>query len=361
MSSQEATNILNLNSLRGSLEDKELYYWYTYVMNVIKDVKVSTSSLSDQQPEKSSKNLIELVVGVPMVTTIEASDWRVDFSISSASPQQSSSLVCRLMLASMSSFLQSHLTPKGSVRLNDLYLYVPGLPPKGHNKPSFIEDDPTVLPSTHRHIWGRVVAIGNCFAEISKEECPDDNERDHPICLQFTTSSVSAECSVELCRSIHTLAVYVKEQYPSLLSPTPAGGPGRDSFYLHLLEKCKITLKSTNVTAFLSDTSGGSKLLAILHTDGVFVENSTKTFTNQLQSCKALTLQLFGAVASCEILEDQGKVGTTSGKHMAGLVSLNHFYSYSPACLCKICQKDWWRRLPLPSLWITKNLWYVRT
>ena len=56
------------------------------------------------------------------------------------------------------------------MRLEDTYLHVPGYHPSSSDSSVFRQrpDDPTVLPSLHRHHWGHLLALGNLTLKIEK-------------------------------------------------------------------------------------------------------------------------------------------------------------------------------------------------
>ena len=55
--------------------------------------------------------------------------------------------------------------------MSDSYLHVPGYHPTVDN-PSFFDqriDDPSVLPSLHQHLWGRVASLGRLTLQMEKK------------------------------------------------------------------------------------------------------------------------------------------------------------------------------------------------
>ena len=57
------------------------------------------------------------------------------------------------------------------MRVSDTYLHVPGFHPSINN-PVFFEqrvDDPSVLPSLHKHLWGRLASLGCLTLQLEKK------------------------------------------------------------------------------------------------------------------------------------------------------------------------------------------------
>lgn len=60
---------------------------------------------------------------------------------------------------------------RASVRVEDAYVHVPGYHPTLDN-PTFYQqrtDNPRVLPSLHKHLWGRVASLGSLILKAEKE------------------------------------------------------------------------------------------------------------------------------------------------------------------------------------------------
>ena len=60
---------------------------------------------------------------------------------------------------------------RASLRIEDTYIHVPGYHPTIDNPTFFRQrtDDPTVLPSLHKHLWGRVASLGSLILKAEKE------------------------------------------------------------------------------------------------------------------------------------------------------------------------------------------------
>ena len=58
-----------------------------------------------------------------------------------------------------------------SVRVEDTYLHVPGYHPTIDNPAFFHQraDNPRILPSLHRHLWGRVASLGSLILKAETE------------------------------------------------------------------------------------------------------------------------------------------------------------------------------------------------
>ena len=60
---------------------------------------------------------------------------------------------------------------RASLRVTDSYIHVPGFHPTVDN-PSFFHqrvDDPSVLPSLHQHLWGRLASLGRFTLQVEKK------------------------------------------------------------------------------------------------------------------------------------------------------------------------------------------------
>ncbi len=60
---------------------------------------------------------------------------------------------------------------RASIMVSDAYLHVPGYHPLVNN-PMFFDqrvDDPSVLPSLHQHLWGRLASLGRLTLQLEKK------------------------------------------------------------------------------------------------------------------------------------------------------------------------------------------------
>ena len=59
---------------------------------------------------------------------------------------------------------------RASLRIEDAYLHVPGYHPTLDNSAFFRQrtDDPSVLPSLRKHLWGRVASLGSLILKAEK-------------------------------------------------------------------------------------------------------------------------------------------------------------------------------------------------
>jgi hypothetical protein len=67
---------------------------------------------------------------------------------------------------------QNVISPhRASLRVSDAYLHVPGFHPSIDN-PIFFQqrvDDPSIVPSIHKHLWGRVASLGHLTLQVEKK------------------------------------------------------------------------------------------------------------------------------------------------------------------------------------------------
>ena len=78
----------------------------------------------------------------------------------------------QVSLSAMRNYLyKSSSCHRASLRVTDTYLHVPGYHPSVDN-PAFFQqrvDDPSILPSLHKHLWGRVASLGCLTLQIEKK------------------------------------------------------------------------------------------------------------------------------------------------------------------------------------------------
>ena len=72
--------------------------------------------------------------------------------------------------------------PSTSVRVEDAYLHVPGYHPTIDNPAFFHQraDNPRILPSLHRHLWGRVASLGSLILKAETELFTADADTELP-------------------------------------------------------------------------------------------------------------------------------------------------------------------------------------
>lgn len=148
---------------------------------------------------------------------------------------------------------------RASVRLEDSYLHVPGFHPTINNSAYYQQhvDNPAVLPSLRKHLWGRAVSLGSLMLKAEKdigvksEGSAGTREAiflNEPLRVSGEGHSLMLEWSkptaVTLLRSLE----HVKQKYN--LFSGPSRTPGRD--------KAKLNVSSEQTDASGDSIGGGA-------------------------------------------------------------------------------------------------------
>lgn len=117
------------------------------------------------------------------------------------------------------------------MRLEDTYLHVPGYHPSSSDSSVFRQrpDDPTVLPSLHRHHWGHLLALGNLTLKIEKllavdSGAPKQQQKDEKI-----NAALQSDEAQEKGRSVPSLLKSGWDWKTVLLMGEPASITGEGS------------------------------------------------------------------------------------------------------------------------------------
>lgn len=144
----------------------------------------------------------------------------------------------KLFLCTFADLLTTHC--RASLRLEDSYLHVPGFHPSNDSPAVFQQrvDNPKVLPSLHKHLWGRPVALGSLILKAEKDihfqmgktdlAKPELKFSNDPLRVTGEGSGFVLEWSEPTVVTIVKSLTHLRRQYWS----APSGGaklPGADS------------------------------------------------------------------------------------------------------------------------------------
>ena len=157
-----------------------------------------------------------------------------------------------------------------SVRLEDSYLHVPGFHPNINN-PAYYQqhvDNPAVLPSLRKHLWGRAVSLGSLMLKAEKDIGMKSEGStvakeviflNDPLRISGEGHSLMLEWSkptaVTLLRSLE----HVKQKY-NLFNNGPSRTPGHD--------KAKLNVSNEQSDASGDNNGAGEGLAADSHDSG---------------------------------------------------------------------------------------------
>ena len=155
----------------------------------------------------------------------------------------------QLQVLPVSLCLCTSFSCSASVRVEDAYVHVPGYHPTLDN-PTFYRqrtDNPRVLPSLHKHLWGRAASLGSLILKAEKEiiitrgtdPSPSTSSRGQNVIVKLTNDPLkvvgdgsclmfewSQPTTVTLVRAIH----HMRREYKlfSSSSDAAAADKGRE-------------------------------------------------------------------------------------------------------------------------------------
>ncbi len=124
------------------------------------------------------------------------------------------------------------------MHISDSYLHVPGYHPS-FDSPTFFQqrvDDPSTLPSFHKHLWGRVLSLGNCTLQAEKKlhlRVVEGGRRrvdfgTDPLVLNGEGSNVMLEWSQPAVVMVAKVLEHCQKEYSSLFPSSSSSSPEKE-------------------------------------------------------------------------------------------------------------------------------------
>ncbi|EDO41906.1 predicted protein [Nematostella vectensis] len=164
---------LSIESFHNNYVHEECIYWLEYFKSRRKNVSPPRGG---GQPVKS---LPQLHLSSPVSVDIEMVDCSTSLYLKA--PSRTNQPLFRAVLATCS--IGGTLPNKDSekaqsasvtMRLENAYVYVDAVKSTSETRSDVqsvsytLTDNPGLLPSTHRHVWGRVLALGSCSIKVCR-------------------------------------------------------------------------------------------------------------------------------------------------------------------------------------------------
>ena len=284
---------------------------------------------------------------VAMTTTFKAVDWQVEYCLSNSSPKSQPHPFCRLLLASLDS--TTHISQdrifRNSIRIEDVYLYCPDSKSGRGQKCWYDDDIPSIPPSSHHHVWGRVVAIGTYFMNIvmkcpHQKVCPGDNTEGSPLTVdvECEVTCCAVEWSPMTCGSVITLLNYVKRKHGLLPTVLPSSTPPPLAITDHFsklqeaLKNVSFRLNVSNFNLFVVEPAEYLYFILFLHSDVIRLHGRGRDLPPSHSEshppatpptdpmCAAaqsslVELECRGCICSCDVFEELSEVCITGHAH----------------------------------------------
>ena len=252
---------------------------------------------------------------VTMAITLEANDCQLQCQLAqpSSRPAECSLLVASLV-GSLHSQCQSGQQPlRLSVRMGDMCLSMPdGVGGRGQDQQGV--DQTSVLPSSFHHVWGRMVAMGTCFVEVTTHPgCPmRSGPPQAPLAVECAVNCGIVEWSRGTAEFVSAVVGSIKDR----CGATASLKGGRSSGWSPLeAAKCgSFQLRVSNLNCIAAEECGDTHTLLLVHADVLHAANrpgGREAGGGKWWECEALhsvEAGVSGLAVCAEALEVRGKV-----------------------------------------------------
>lgn len=256
---------------------------------------------------------------VAMAITLEANDCQLECHLEQQQP--SSPAVCHLLVASVVGNVQSEWHSnrrmlRHSVRMGDVCLSVPGCAGQRGQEQQGTHLS-SVLPSSFRHVWGRMVAMGTCFVEVITKY-PGGTDGDTRGC---PPAPLAVECSVDcgIVEWSHDTAEFLSAVVSNLrghYGATASQKGGRSSGWSlpDAAKRGSFQLRVSNLNCIATEQFGEAHTVLLVHADVFRAANQPggrEVVGGMWWECEALhsgQVGVSGLAVCAEAFEGQGKV-----------------------------------------------------
>ena len=176
----------------------------------------------------------------------------------------------------------------------------------------------SVLPSSSRHVWGRMVAMGTCFVEARTSyprECPDGSIRGYPLAPLAVECDVNCgivEWSQDTCRVVSAAVRHFEGRYG--LTVPQKSGQGGGWGLLEAARRGGFQLRVANLNCIVSDKCSEERTLLLVHVDVLRAANQPggkEVGSGEWWECEALQAgqaSLSGLAVCAEVFDGQEEV-----------------------------------------------------
>ncbi|XP_078363340.1 bridge-like lipid transfer protein family member 2 isoform X2 [Oculina patagonica] len=207
-------SMLYIESVHYTHVQEEFSYWLEYYKSRRKNLKMTDASEVAYVDEESKLSILsKLPAELEVTNSVEVTDCSTSMFISH--PHQNEQGLCRAVLTSLTGDMKIsaqdiHHVNTGrelstSLTLENSYLYMDtshSLLIEGSTinaVSSTLQDHTSLLPSSSKHVWGRVLALGSCNVKLSTE-LMEGTEIPPSIRVTGEASSLVVEWSHDVCR-----------------------------------------------------------------------------------------------------------------------------------------------------------------
>lgn len=266
-----------------------------------------------------------------MAFTLEANDCQLQCRLTQPSSQLAEcSLLVVSLVGSLQSQCQSGQQPlRLSVRMRDMCLSMPdGVGGRGKEQQGV--NQTSVLPSSFRHVWGRMVAMGTCFVEVTTHPgCPMAIVPPAPLAVECAVNCGIVEWSRGAAEFVSAVVGSIKDRCGATASQE--GGQSRGWSLLEMAKCGSFQLRVSNLNCIAAEECGDAHTVLLVHTDVLHAANrpgGREAGGGKWWECEALRCVeagVSGLAVCAEALEARGKVRQ---------VTLGKLLRLFTVCLC---------------------------
>ncbi|XP_065892546.1 bridge-like lipid transfer protein family member 2 isoform X2 [Dysidea avara] len=214
-------NYIIVESLHSFYSETEVNFWVSHLTDKLSSRR--TKPNTSQRTTIDVRSLVSTAFKSPttMISNVEISDCSFSL-ILPRNVRGSKEPICDVVIASVELTSQclepedcngtDQRTIRASVRFTDGYVFVPS--DKNSSRISRM-DRPELLPSTKRHVWGRLVTLGNLGskATLSVELIPNDDRHQLFQVNSLSLSTMTHVLAAEWSHSMFTAVSHLLKHY----------------------------------------------------------------------------------------------------------------------------------------------------